>query len=106
MLVSKEFEKLTNGKCKTEEHIIKRIKNTKPQYKLTKKEREENLKDAFELVAGFEMFKDKNILILDDIFTTGVTLREMVKLFKAMALKILCALQQAAASMLYNKRHE
>lgn len=83
LLVSKEFEKLTNGKCKTEEHIIKRIKNTKPQYKLTKKEREENLKDAFELVAGFEMFKDKNILILDDIFTTGVTLREMVKTFQS-----------------------
>ena len=83
LLVSKEFEKLTNGKCKTEELIIKRIKNTKPQYKLTKKEREENLKDAFELVAGFEMFKDKNILILDDIFTTGVTLREMVKTFQS-----------------------
>ncbi len=83
LLVAKEFEKLSQGRCTTAEQLIKRIKNTKPQYKLSRKEREENLKDAFELIEGFEMFKDKNILILDDIFTTGVTLREMVKTFQS-----------------------
>ncbi len=79
VLVAKEFEKLTQDKCRTEEHLIKRIKNTKPQYKLTRKEREENLKNAFETVAGFEVYKNKSILIIDDIFTTGVTLKEMIK---------------------------
>ena len=89
-LVANEFEKLTQGKCNTAQNLIKRIKNTKPQYKLTRKEREKNLKDAFELTDGCEEFKGRNILILDDIFTTGTTLKEMIKTFQTGGFENIC----------------
>ena len=54
---------------------IKRIKNTKYMYTLNNKEkREENIKNAFKIENSY--FK-KNILIVDDIVTTGSTLSEL-----------------------------
>lgn len=81
-LVAQEFVKLAGKNYKIEKNLIKRIKNTKPQYNLSKKEREENLKDAFALCENYQDFQDKKILIFDDIFTTGSTMQEMIKTFK------------------------
>ena len=81
-LVAQEFIKLAGEKYKLETNLIKRIKNTKPQYKLSKKEREENLKDAFALCENYQIFQNKKILIFDDIFTTGSTMQEMIKTFQ------------------------
>ena len=39
-------------------------------------QRQENVKDAFEVI---EDVKDKNILIIDDVFTTGSTITEIAK---------------------------
>ena len=74
-LVGEEFAKLTGYSFNPD--LIKRIKNTKPQYNLKKPQRVENLKDAFEvdkskLLAG-------KILLIDDICTTGSTFEEMIK---------------------------
>lgn len=63
-------------------NLIKRIKNTPTQTKLTKLERSQNLKDAFEFVGNEDEIKGKNILIIDDIFTTGATLEEITSLLK------------------------
>lgn len=55
---------------------LKRIKNTKPQSKLHGVEaRYNNLKNSF-LLEKPEMLKDKNIMIIDDIMTTGATLEK------------------------------
>lgn len=81
-LVAQEFVKLAGENYKIEKNLIKRIKNTKPQYNLSKKEREENLKDAFALCENYQDFQNKKILIFDDIFTTGSTMQEMIKTFK------------------------
>lgn len=78
-LVAKEFAEMMGYEINT--NLVKRIKDTKPQYKLSLKEREENLKQAFELSNNYETFKNKKILILDDILTTGSTLQEMIKTF-------------------------
>lgn len=75
MLVAQEFSKLTGYKINSE--IIKRIKDTKPQYKLSKKEREENLKEAF--LCNPECYKGEKLLLIDDILTTGSTMSEMIK---------------------------
>ena len=48
-IVGEEFCKLTGFEMNTE--LIERIKNTKPQYKLKKFERLENLKNAFKINA-------------------------------------------------------
>ena len=77
-LVAEEFCKLSGYTLNQD--FIKRIRDTKPQYKLSRKERLENLLNAFEL----DMSKciNKPILILDDICTTGATFEEMISIFK------------------------
>ena len=77
-LVAEEFCKLSG--CTLNTDLVKRIKDTKPQYKLKKAEREINLKDAFE-VDETNLLPMK-ILIIDDICTTGSTFEEMIKEFE------------------------
>ena len=52
---------------------IVRKKETISLNKLTKDERRENLKDAFQLMDK-EIFRHKKILLVDDIYTTGSTI--------------------------------
>lgn len=59
-----------------------RTKDTKPQYKLTKEEREQNLKDAFSLFPEKLPDKSAPILVIDDIKTTGTTLKEIISLLQ------------------------
>lgn len=61
--------------------IVKRVKNTPTQTSLSSKERRQNVKDAFEILDKTAV-KNKNILLIDDILTTGATLDELSKLFK------------------------
>lgn len=63
-------------------NLIKRVKNTPTQTSLTKLERRENLKDAFVFCGEKDEVKGKNILIIDDIFTTGATIEELTNVFK------------------------
>ena len=73
-LVAEEFAKLTGYRCNI--NLVKRIKDTKPQYNLKKNERVQNLKDAFQVDVS-QLCKGK-ILIIDDICTTGATFEEII----------------------------
>lgn len=75
-LVAVEFSKMSGYETNFE--LIKRIKDTKPQYKLNKTQRMMNLDKAFE-VDGSKYIEGKKILIIDDICTTGSTFEEMIK---------------------------
>jgi predicted amidophosphoribosyltransferase len=69
--------------------LIIRNKITKPQNKLSNSERMDNVKGAFK-ISNIEV-KLKNILLVDDIYTTGATLNECSKLLKNKgAEKIVC----------------
>lgn len=59
--------------------ILERIKHTLPQSKLSAKEREKNIKGAF---AVKDLVRDKRILLVDDVMTSGATLREAAKVLK------------------------
>lgn len=83
VLVAQEFSNLTGYDVNTK--LIKRVKNTKPQYKLSKNEREKNLKDAF--LCNLENYNNEKILIIDDILTTGSTAKEIIKTLKTADLK-------------------
>ena len=58
-----------------------KIKNNNTQSKLKGKERFENVKGIFN-VKNSHLVKDKNIILFDDIFTTGATVNECSKMLK------------------------
>jgi ComF family protein len=61
-------------------HLLKRVKKTAFQSTLIASLRVENLKEAFVLNAAQpEDYKDKHILLVDDLMTTGSTLQSAAK---------------------------
>jgi len=52
---------------------LRRVKMTKPQSKLGSEERRKNVQGAF-VVSQPEQFLDKNVVLVDDVVTTGSTL--------------------------------
>lgn len=79
-----------NQSFKLEENILVKIKETAHQARLkNKKARLENLVGTFE-VRDIEKIKNHNIILLDDVVTTGATLSEAKKILrKAGARKII-----------------
>lgn len=61
--------------------LLVRDKHTIPQWELTLTQRKENIKGAF-LITRPDVVKGKNILLVDDIITTGITLDECAKVLK------------------------
>ncbi len=61
-------------------NLLLRTRFTKPQMKLKRQDRLDNLKDAFELHGTIE--KHKTYLLIDDILTTGSTLEACAKVLK------------------------
>ena len=64
-----------------QDNNLVKIKNTKTQSTLSKEERKENIKNAFE-INNIEEVKNKKIIIFDDIFTTGETVNEASRILK------------------------
>jgi len=62
------------------DNLIKN-KKTQPQFKLSKDERIENVKNVFEIKNAREV-KDKRIFLVDDVFTTGATMEECARVLK------------------------
>ncbi|MCR5266529.1 MAG: hypothetical protein K6E29_08070 [Cyanobacteria bacterium RUI128] len=78
-LVSDEFCALSGYSANYD--LIKRIKNTKPQYKLSYAQKQENLKDAFEVDKS--KISGNTVLIIDDICTSGATFSSMIDELKS-----------------------
>jgi ComF family protein len=69
-------------------NVLNRIKNTATQTKKTKEERAKNVKGVFE-IKNSDALKGKNIILVDDVVTTGATLEECcAELNKIEGLKI------------------
>lgn len=62
---------------------VKRKKYTRPQKELNDKERKNNLKDAFWIQKDWKI--PKNVLLIDDIYTTGSTIDTIAKILKEKA---------------------
>ena len=60
---------------------LKRIRATTPQVKLKGKDRIKNVSGAFAVQNG-NAFKDKQVLLIDDVYTTGATITECSKTLK------------------------
>lgn len=76
--IASGINKILNSKLS--EDIVLREKYTLTQTKLKSKERQKNLEDVFKINPKFEnLIKDKNILIVDDVITTGSTVNSIAK---------------------------
>ena len=78
-LIAKEISKSLN--IKMENNVLIKNINTKAQSELSKKERKDNIKGAFK-VQNLRKIENKNILIIDDIYTTGSTANQCSKTLK------------------------
>lgn len=63
------------------ENLLVRVKDTVPQKKLNRDERQNNLKRAFKMSEND--VKLKTILVFDDIYTTGATIDEAARALRA-----------------------
>ncbi len=93
-IIGESFAKSTNFHF--DSSLIKRIYFTNTQTKLTKLEREKNIKNAFE-ISNVEKIKNKKILIIDDVFTTGSTVNEISKILKKYSAEKIYVLTAARA---------
>ena len=78
-LLADEIGKLTG---KEVIRTVKKIRKTKPMFDLKPEERRANVLGAYEVCCDAEIIKNKKILIVDDIFTTGSTVSEIAKTLK------------------------
>lgn len=58
-----------------------RIKIKEQKYLETLKEREENIKNGFNIISADKLI-NKNILLIDDVYASGFTIKEAIKLLK------------------------
>lgn len=79
-VLAKRFSKISKIKYK---NILKKVKQTKQQSKLSRQERLINLKDSFVFNKKFLDFVNwKNIIILDDVISTWSTINEISRILK------------------------
>lgn len=69
---------------------IDRVKNTKKLYKLNKEDREKELKNGFKVKENINLIKNKKVILIDDIFTTGSTVNEISKVLKINSADSIC----------------
>ena len=69
---------------------ISRVKNTKRLYSMDKNNREKELKNGFGVKDNIGLIKNKNVILIDDIFTTGSTTNEISKLLKLNGVNNIC----------------
>lgn len=62
-------------------NMLRRVRQTRPLYQLTARERAVSLREAFQLQTGGKV-KGKSVLLVDDIMTTGATLYACAKVLK------------------------
>ena len=80
LLIAEEFCKLMNLPLDKDNLI--RVRNTESQTAKTRDERKHNLDGAFKQVDK-SAFVHKNVLLIDDVFTTGSTVNECAKTLRA-----------------------
>jgi len=66
--------------------ILQKVRHTAPQATLSRTERLENLRNCFS-VAKPEAVKNKNVILLDDVTTTGSTIKEAMRVLEAAGAK-------------------
>jgi ComF family protein len=80
LLLARELSLRTGIPCR--KRVLEKRKPTLPQVNLSGRERERGVKGAFHLAEGKEV-REKVILLIDDVYTTGTTANECSKVLMA-----------------------
>ncbi len=91
-VLAKELSKLS--RIPADYKSLKKIKHTLPQIQCDGKQRIKNVRNAFEITLP-ENIKGKRIVLIDDVYTTGATLKECAKALKKQGAKSVDALTVA-----------
>jgi len=83
-LIAREIAKYADLNC--ENKCLIKQKETTEQSKLNKNQRKTNVQGAYKITDKQKLF-NKNVLILDDIYTTGSTVNECAKMLKEAGIK-------------------
>jgi len=93
-VLAKELGRLAEFPLETD--VLKKVRNIPPQTSLEPDERARNVRDAYQ-AANEERIQGKIILLVDDVYTTGSTLRECASVLKRAGAKEVRAVTIAQA---------
>lgn len=81
-ILANAMSKISGQVCWSDALI--RVRHTPPQGHKSAKDRHQNVAGAFKMNSNYQdKIKDKNIVLVDDVFTTGATLDECSKVLKS-----------------------
>jgi ComF family protein len=82
-LIAKAALKLNSagGKLELQDRILERRRETHSQIGLTRHQRRENMRGAF-AVASPELISARQVVLVDDVFTTGTTVSECARVLR------------------------
>lgn len=93
-VLAEELEKIKG--IKIEKGILIKVKNVAPQTSLVAEDRLKNVSGAFRVVKE-DQIKGKKLLLIDDVYTTGATIRECSRVLKEAGAKEVKAITVARA---------
>ena len=102
-LVAKGISKLSG--YSVDENVLKRIKKTVPQVEMTTKERAANQHGAF-AVEDKAAVEGKNIILVDDVFTSGSTTNECARVLMRAGAHQVEVLTIANANFIHSDKNE
>jgi len=86
-LLAESFCELTN--LPLQRQGLERVKDTKPLFELSLQERQAEMKDALILGKDFRRRLPRDrVLLVDDIYTSGTTVREAIKVLKQSGISV------------------
>ncbi len=80
-------------------NLVIRTKNTVSQTTLDKQGRKKNMQNVFKINSNLNFDKNKTILIIDDLITTGSTVKSIISVLKASGYKNTFALSIASPNV-------
>ncbi len=87
-LIARRFCQITGYPLKP--NLLKRVRNTEAMFGLKPTQRLQNIKDALTIGQDYPHFnRQSSVLIIDDIYTTGTTVKEANKILKQHQINVL-----------------
>jgi ComF family protein len=86
-----------------ERNGLQRVRETEAQFSLSAAEREENLAGAFTVGKGFRHRHSRSVLLLDDIYTSGATVRSAAQTLRSAGISV-CGVAAIATTAVVNRQ--